>query len=83
MLVVSWRRWASAIVDSGREMDLPLRLLEGDVLYRDVFYASITVFSVLQFAALSLFEFIWYCKRAGSSFRSWCSLCAIGSLAGC
>jgi Dolichyl-phosphate-mannose-protein mannosyltransferase len=38
MLIFSWRRWASAIADSGREMDLPLRLLEGDALYRDVFY---------------------------------------------
>ncbi len=38
MLAFSWRRWASAIADSGREMDLPLRLIEGDVLYRDVFY---------------------------------------------
>ena len=38
LLVFSWRRWASAIADSGREMDLPLRLLEGDALYRDVFY---------------------------------------------
>lgn len=38
MLVISWRRWMSPIVDSGREIDLPLRLLEGDALYRDVFY---------------------------------------------
>ena len=38
MLVISWRRWMSPIVDSGREVDLPLRLLEGDLLYRDVFY---------------------------------------------
>jgi 4-amino-4-deoxy-L-arabinose transferase-like glycosyltransferase len=38
MLAVSWRRWTSPIADSGREMDLPLRLLEGEVLYRDVHY---------------------------------------------
>lgn len=36
MLVVSWRRWTSPIADSGREMDLPLRLLSGELLYRDV-----------------------------------------------
>ncbi len=38
MLAVSWRRWTSPIADSGREMDLPLRLLEGEWLYRDVHY---------------------------------------------
>ena len=36
MLAVSWRRWTSPIADSGREMDLPLRLLHGELLYRDV-----------------------------------------------
>src|SRR5215467_2237947 len=38
MLVVSWRRWISPITDSGREMDLPLRLMRGELLYRDVYY---------------------------------------------
>jgi len=38
MLAVSWRRWTSPIADSGREMDLPLRLLDGELLYRDVHY---------------------------------------------
>src|SRR5215467_15817836 len=38
MLVVSWRRWISPVTDSGREMDLPLRLINGELLYRDVYY---------------------------------------------
>jgi 4-amino-4-deoxy-L-arabinose transferase-like glycosyltransferase len=38
MLAVSWRRWISPVTDSGREMDLPLRLMNGDLLYRDVHY---------------------------------------------
>ncbi len=38
MLLVSWRRWTSPIADSGREMDLPLRLLDGQMLYRDVHF---------------------------------------------
>ena len=38
MLLISWRRWASPIIDSGRELDLPLRLLRGEMLYRDVHY---------------------------------------------
>lgn len=38
MLLVSWRRWNSLIVDFGRETDLPFRLLNGEMLYRDVHY---------------------------------------------
>ncbi len=38
MLIVSWRRWTSPIADSGREMDLPLRLLRGEMLYSDINY---------------------------------------------
>ncbi|HKE03470.1 MAG TPA: hypothetical protein VKE91_05400, partial [Blastocatellia bacterium] len=38
MLVVSWRRWISPVTDSAREMDLPLRLMNGELLYRDVYY---------------------------------------------
>ncbi|MFN0087697.1 MAG: glycosyltransferase family 39 protein [Blastocatellia bacterium] len=38
MLALSWRRWTSPIADTGREMDLPLRLLNGEWLYRDVHY---------------------------------------------
>ena len=38
MLLVSWRRWTSMIVDIGRETDLPLRIMNGEMLYRDVHY---------------------------------------------
>lgn len=38
MTAVSWRRWLSPLTDSGREMDLPLRLLNGELLYRDINY---------------------------------------------
>jgi hypothetical protein len=38
MLLVSWRRWTSPIADSGREMDLPLRLMNGELLYCDAHY---------------------------------------------
>jgi 4-amino-4-deoxy-L-arabinose transferase-like glycosyltransferase len=38
MLLLSWRRWTSLIVDTGREMDLPARLLRGELLYRDIHY---------------------------------------------
>lgn len=38
MLAVSWRRWTALIVDFGRESDLPFRLLNGEMLYRDIHY---------------------------------------------
>ena len=38
MLLVSWQRWTSMIVDLGRETDLPLRIMNGEVLYRDIHY---------------------------------------------
>lgn len=38
MLAGSWNRWTSLIVDIGRETDLPLRLMDGEVLYRDVHF---------------------------------------------
>ncbi len=38
MLFFSWQRWTSLIVDIGRETHLPLRILGGELLYRDVHY---------------------------------------------
>lgn len=43
-LLVSWRKWPDAMVDSGRELYIPWRLSEGAVLYRDVddFYGPLS-----------------------------------------
>ncbi len=38
LLIISWQRWTSTIADSGRELDLPWRLWQGELLYRDVHY---------------------------------------------
>jgi hypothetical protein len=38
LLIGSWHRWLSPLTDSGREMDLPYRLLHGELLYRDINY---------------------------------------------
>jgi hypothetical protein len=35
-LAVSWERWGNPLVDCGREMNQPLRLAQGEVLYSDV-----------------------------------------------
>jgi hypothetical protein len=37
-LVVSWERWINPLIDSGREMDVPWRLGQGERLYRDITY---------------------------------------------
>jgi hypothetical protein len=35
-LAASWQRWAGPVIDSGREMNQPLRLANGEMLYSDV-----------------------------------------------
>jgi hypothetical protein len=35
-LSTSWLKWGNILVDSGREFDLPRRMLEGEHLYRDL-----------------------------------------------
>jgi hypothetical protein len=35
-LITSWQRWADPVVDIGREMNQPLRLLNGEQLYSDI-----------------------------------------------
>src|SRR5947208_15032314 len=37
-IAFSWLRWISPFVDSGRELNVPARLLAGERLYRDVTY---------------------------------------------
>ena len=37
-LAVSWQRWGNPLVDSGRELNVPLRLIRGEMLYSDVGY---------------------------------------------
>lgn len=35
-LAVSWHRWGNPLIDTGREMNQPLRLLAGEMLYSDI-----------------------------------------------
>jgi len=37
-LATSWQRWGNPLVDSGRELNVPLRLAHGEMLYSDVGY---------------------------------------------
>ena len=38
MLTVTWQRWMHPFIDHGREANVPLRLLQGERLYVDIFY---------------------------------------------
>src|SRR5262245_33213162 len=36
MLAASWQRWTQPLIDHGREMNLPTRILAGETIYNDV-----------------------------------------------
>ena len=38
MLFVTWNRWSHPIIDQGREMNVPARILSGERLYIDIMY---------------------------------------------
>lgn len=38
LLKVSWFKWGSLVIDTGRELYVPLRILSGKILYKDIMY---------------------------------------------
>lgn len=90
-LVVSWRKWPDAMVDSGRELYIPWRLSEGAVLYRDVddFYGPLSqyfnaaVFKVFGpgMVVLAWFNIALFCAMAASLYglvrKAWGGLAAL------
>jgi hypothetical protein len=38
MLVVTWQRWTHPVIDHGREINVPARIVSGEQLYTDIFY---------------------------------------------
>ncbi len=38
VVALSWQMWANPVIDGGREMNTPLRLLRGELLYSQVYY---------------------------------------------
>jgi 4-amino-4-deoxy-L-arabinose transferase-like glycosyltransferase len=38
VVLISWHRWGSVVIDGGREMNLPLRILNGETLYSEVYH---------------------------------------------
>src|SRR5262245_12845540 len=67
MLVASWQRWTQPLIDHGREMNLPARILAGERIYNDVqvLYGPFAP----QFNALLYRIFgthLWVLKAAGA-----------------
>jgi hypothetical protein len=54
-LALSWQRWADPVIDSGREMNQPLRMLGGERLYADVGHIYGPLSPYLHAAAYRLF----------------------------
>jgi AMP-binding enzyme len=67
-LAASWERWINPFVDSGREMNLPERLADGEKLYRDVIFYYGPAGPWLQSLALRA------CAPAGHLCHSWLPL---------
>ncbi|NTV29656.1 MAG: hypothetical protein HGA80_06210 [Candidatus Omnitrophica bacterium] len=38
LLCLGWQRWADVLIDFGRELYVPWRIAQGQVLYKDIFY---------------------------------------------
>ncbi len=58
-LAVSWQRWINPFVDSGRELDVPWRLAQGEWLYRDITYYYGPLGPWVNALALRLFGNRW------------------------
>jgi len=58
-LAVSWQRWINPFVDSGRELDVPWRLAQGERLYRDITYYYGPLGPWVNALALRLFGNRW------------------------
>src|SRR6202158_1220365 len=58
-IAVSWQSWIDPLVDSGREMDVPWRLLQGERLYRDITYYYGPIGPWVNALALRIFGNAW------------------------
>jgi 4-amino-4-deoxy-L-arabinose transferase-like glycosyltransferase len=58
-LAASWQRWINPFVDSGRELDVPWRLAQGERLYRDISYYYGPLGPWVNALALRLFGNRW------------------------
>jgi hypothetical protein len=55
-LAVSWQRWGNPLVDYGREMNQPLRLLYGERLYSDIRHIYGPLSPYINFLLFHLFK---------------------------
>jgi hypothetical protein len=55
LLARTWLKWGDLVIDTGRELCVPLELLKGRVLYRDVFYLYGPLSPYLNAGAMAVF----------------------------
>jgi hypothetical protein len=55
-LAVSWQRWGNPLVDSGRELNVPLRLVNSEALYSGIAYIYGPLSPVLNSQLLRIFQ---------------------------
>jgi hypothetical protein len=63
-VAASWERWINPLVDSGREMDVPWRLVQGERLYADITYYYGPLGPWLNAAVLRLLGGRWIVLQA-------------------
>lgn len=56
MVSLSWLKWPDILVDFGREVYVPWRMTEGDILYRDIHYWNGPLSPYINFVIFSLFK---------------------------
>jgi|GEM_PF-1391993 len=74
LTVFTWGKWGDALIDVGRELEIPRKLVEGAVLYRDAAfnygpfspYFNATLFGLLGVSVRSLVAGGFLCAAAGA-----------------
>ena len=77
LAAMSWRAWANPIADGGREMYVPWRLAEGEMLYRDVFFVYGPVVPYLHAALFRAFGPHLDVLYASGLLVAWATLVAV------
>jgi len=80
-MALTWQRWGSPLIDCGREMNQPLRLLRGEWLYGDVSHLYGPLAPVVNAGLYLVFGVSLDTLRAGGTFATLVILLAIYWLA--
>ena len=94
LLAIGWGRWPDVLIDFGRELYVPWRLAEGEVLYRDLAwfngplspFVNALLFRVfgVGFWTLAIANLVWLVVLALLMHRLWRRVAGpVGAAAGC